>query len=213
MKKMMKMAVAAIIALGLSQTANAQLSNLLKKTASSAVSSSTATNVVSNLVGNLLGTNKLNEKNLVGTWTYSEPCVVLESENVLTNIGGTVVTSSIEQKFSNVLKKAKITPGKVVLKLNSDKSFTMKVNGKTTSKGTWSVSGTNLVLTMLGKSIKINASLNAGKLQLAANASKMKDLLTTGLGAASSISSSFGTVSNLLKKYNGLYLGLKFTKS
>lgn len=211
MKKMMRKALVAIMALGLSQTAHAQLGNMLKKAAGGVANSSTAGSVLSSVVSNLLGTSALSESNLVGTWTYNGPCVVLESDNVLSNIGGTVVTSKVEEEFGSALKKIGFTQGKVVLTLNEDKTFSMTVAGKPV-KGTWSVEDSNLVLTVLGKAIKINAKLSAGQLQLAASADKMLTLLNTVMGSASSVNSTFGTVSKLLANYKGLYLGLKFSK-
>ncbi len=207
----MKAVLVAVVALGISQTASAQLGNLLKNAANSVTGSSSAGNVVSNVVSNLLGTSKLSESNLVGTWSYSGPCVVLESDNVLSNIGGSVMTSKVESKFGNVLQKVGFKPGKVGLTLNEDKSFVMTVAGKKT-QGTWSVSGSNLVLTILGKSIKINGKMSGGDLQLAMNADKMLSLLGTVTQSASTLNSTFGTVSSLLNKYKGLYLGLKFSK-
>ena len=86
------------------------------------------------------------------------------------------------------------------------------VTAEQLNEGTWSVEGTNLVLTILGKSIKINANLSGGNLQLAMNADKMLTLLNAVTTQASALSSSFGTLTSLLKKYDGVHLGLKFAK-
>lgn len=168
--------------------------------------------VLGDLLGNLLGTDKLNEKNLVGTWTYSEPCVVLESDNVLSNIGGKVIENKIEAQQKKVLEKIGFTPGKVVMVLNEDKSGTMTV-GKRTSKFTWAVEDSELKLTFLARTHTINAKLTAGKLQLAMNADKMLGLLNSTASAVGSLSSSMGALSKLISNYKGLYLGLMFTKN
>lgn len=168
--------------------------------------------VLGDLLGNLLGTAKLNEKNLVGTWTYSEPCVVLESDNVLSNIGGKVIENKIEAQQKKVLEKIGFTPGKVVMVLNEDKSGTMTV-GKRTSKFTWAVEDSELKLTFLARTHTINAKLTAGKLQLAMNADKMLGLLNSTASAVGSLSSSMGALSKLISNYKGLYLGLMFTKN
>lgn len=174
--------------------------------------SNVATDVVGGLLGKLLGTDKLNEKNLVGTWTYSEPCVVLESDDVLSNIGGKVIENKVEAQQKKVLEKVGFKPGKVVLVLNKDKSGTMTV-GKRTSNFTWEVEESELKLTFLAREHAINAKLSAGKLQLAMNADKMLGLLNATASAVGSLSSTMGTLSNLLSNYKGLYLGLVFTKS
>lgn len=173
---------------------------------------SVAGDVVGGLLGNLLGTDKLNEKNLVGTWTYSEPCVVLESDNVLSNIGGKVIENKIEAQQKKVLEKIGFKPGKVVMVLNEDKSGTMTV-GKRTSQFTWAVEDNELKLTFLAREHAINAKLSAGKLQLAMNADKMLGLLNSTASAVGNLSSSMGTLSKLISNYKGLYLGLMFTKN
>ncbi len=197
----------ALALVGLPAASNAQISSKLKSVATS----STATSVASSVVSNLLGTSKLSEKNLVGTWNYTGPCVVLESENVLSNIGGTVVTTKIENEEKKLLEKFGFTAGKVVMELKSGGSGTMTVSGKSVSL-TWSVSGTDLVLTVAKKSFNINASLSSGNLQLAMEADKMLDLMSAVCSGASNISSSASTLTTLLSKYEGLYLGLKFSK-
>lgn len=174
--------------------------------------SNVASDVVGGLLGKLLGTDKLNEKNLVGTWTYSEPCVVLESDNVLSNLGGKVIENKVEAQQKKVLEKIGFKPGKVVLVLNSDKSGTMTV-GKRTSNFTWSVADSELKLTFLAREHAINAKISGGKLQLAMNADKMLGLLNSTVSAVGNLSSSMGTLSSLLTKYKGLYLGLVFTKN
>lgn len=171
-----------------------------------------AGDVVGDLLGNLLGTNKLNEKNLVGTWTYSEPCTVLESEDVLSNIGGKVIESKVEAQQKKVLEKIGFKPGKVVLVLNADKSGSMTV-GKRTTNFTWEVDESDLKLTFLARAHSINAKLTGGNLQLAMNADKMLGLLNSTMSAVGNLSSSMGVLSSLLSNYKGLYLGLMFTKN
>lgn len=173
---------------------------------------SIAGDVVGDLLGNLLGTNTLNEKNLVGTWTYSEPCVVLESDDVLSNIGGKVIEKKVEAQQKKMLEKIGFKPGKVVLVLNADKSGTMTV-GKRTTPFTWSVDESDLKLTFLAREHAINAKISGGKLQLAMNADKMLGLLNTTMSAVGNLSSSMGTLSKLLGNYKGLYLGLMFAKN
>ena len=74
-------------------SANAQLGGLLKNMATSAASSAattvTGSSAVGDVVANLLGTATVSENTLVGTWTYSQPAVVFESEDVLKNVATT----------------------------------------------------------------------------------------------------------------------------
>ncbi len=215
MKKLIRIAFAVVFVLTAPATANAQLSDVLKNTAGSLLGNSNVGNVAGDVVGdivaNLLGTNKLTEENLVGTWTYSEPCAVMESEDVLGKLGSSVITNKLEQEQEKLLTKVGFTAGKVVLVLNKDKSGTITV-GTRTIKLSWAVSESNLNLTILRRTIKVNANMEGGNLQLAMNADKLLDLVSTVTTKVSKVSSSFGTISKLLEKYEGLYLGLKFKK-
>ncbi len=208
MKKIMKVALAAMMMLA-PKAANAQLN--LGNIAGALLGGSDAASTVTDVVTNLIGNKKISDKNLVGTWTYSEPCVVMESENVLSNMGGTVLANKIEQQEKKALEKVGFKAGKVVLTLNQDKSGTITV-GKRTTNVTWDVNESNLQLTYLTRTISINAKLSGGDLQLAMNADKLLNLVSSTASAASSLSSSFGIISNLISSYDGLYLGLKFTK-
>ncbi len=216
MKTLFRMALVAVIALAAPSTANAQLGDILKNTAGSLLGDSklgnVAGDVVGDIVGNLLGTNKLTEENLAGTWTYSEPCAVMESEDVLGKLGSSVITNKLEGEQAKLLNKVGFTAGKVVLKLNKDKSGTITV-GKRTLNLAWEISGSDIIFTILTRNIKVNANMSGGNLQLAMNADKLLELVNVVTAKVSKISSNFATISKLLNKYKGLYLGLKFTKS
>ncbi len=217
MKKTIRVALAALVLTALPLSASAQLSDVLKKVASGVSSSSSSSSdsklgsLVSDLVGNLLGANKLNEKNLVGTWTYTEPCVVMESDNVLSKIGGDVASSKIEDKMEELLEKVGFKPGSVSITFEEDKSGAITIDGKDV-KITWDVDEADVIFTILKKDISINADISGGKLQLAMSADKMLDLLGAVCSGVSNIVSQASIVTNLLSKYDGLYLGLKFEK-
>lgn len=175
-------------------------------------SSSTA-KAATDIIGNILGTSKLTEKSLAGTWIYTQPCVAFESENVLSNIGGSVASSKIEDKMKKALTKAGIKEGKCTLTFNTDKTFNMTV-GKKKLTGTFEVSGSDLLLTFNSpnKTIKTNAKLTLGTLQLAMNADKMLEIVNTIATKASAYSSQMSTISTVLSQYKGMYLGMKFNK-
>ncbi len=233
MKKIIRIAFVAFIALSMPNVAGAQskfkniLNDVKEKTSkssksssteeateessSSSSSSSTGSKIAKGLVTSLLGKNKLNEKNLVGKWKYIEPCIVLESDNVLNKIGGEVAMSKVESSLQGFLDKAGFKEGKVNLTLESDGSGVLDISGKDI-KLNWSVDDTNLVLTLAKKDLPINASLSAGDLQLAMSMEKLLDLMETVLSGVGSISSIGNVVAKLVEKYDGLYMGLKFEK-
>ena len=215
-KNMMKVA---FMALGfmICGNANAQLNDVLKNVAGAAVGkatgSSTAGDVAANVIGNLLGTDKVSEKSLVGTWSYSQPGVAFESENVLASLGISMVSTKVENTMKNGLTKVGFTSGKVVMTLKEDKTGTITFNGKT-APISWGVEGTDLKLTfpMLNKGVTMNTKLTGNELQLAMKSDKLLTLANAITQKASAVSSSLGTLNALTKNVKGMYMGLKFTK-
>lgn len=217
MKRMMMRMVVVAIAMIVSTQADAQLTNLLKNMASEAVSSVTGNkstaNSLTELAGNLLGTTKLNAKNLQGTWTYSEPCIAFESENVLASLGSSVASKKVETTLSKQLTRLGFTAGKLVLTLNADSTGVATLNGKKVEL-TWTVSNTDLVLTfpLTNKNIHINAKLSGSSLQLAMSADKLLTFATAITEKASTVSTTLSTVNSLIKNVKGMHVGLKFKK-
>ena len=215
-KNMLKVA---LLALGMMVcgNANAQLSNVLKSVAGTAISkatgNSTAGDVASDLIGNLLGTSKVSEKSLVGTWSYNQPCVAFESEDVLTTLGSSMVSKKVESTMQKGLTKVGFTSGKVVMTLKEDKTGTIEFNGKNIIVN-WAVDGSDLKLTfpIVDKGVTMNAKLSGSELQLAMKADKLLTLLNAITEKTGTVNSSLGTLNTLTKNVKGMYMGLKFTK-
>lgn len=215
-KNMLKVAFVAF-GIMLCSNANAQLSDILKNAAGTAVNkatgSSTAGNVAADLLGNLLGTTAISEKNLVGTWTYTQPCVAFESEDLLTSVGSSMISGKVESTMKNGLTKVGFTSGKVVMTLKEDKTGVIKYNGKGVDVN-WAVDGTNLKLTfpLLNQGVTMNAKLSGGELQVAMKADKLLALLNAVTQKAGTVNSQLSTLGTLTKNVKGMYMGLKFTK-
>ncbi|MBO4841632.1 MAG: DUF4923 family protein [Bacteroidaceae bacterium] len=202
-KNMLKMA---FVALGMMVcgNANAQLENILKSVAGEAAA---------NVVGNLLGTSKVSEKSMVGTWSYNQPCVAFESENVLATVGSSMVSTKVEKTMQNGLTKVGFTSGKVVMTFKEDKTGIIKYNGKAVDVN-WAVDGANLKLSfpLLNKGVTMNAKMSGSELQLAMKSDKLLTLLNAITEKAGTVNSSLGTLNTLTKNVKGMYMGLKFTK-
>ena len=215
-KNMLKMAFVTM-GMMLCNNANAQLSDILKNAANTAINkttgNSTAGNVAADIIGNLLGTNKVTDKSLVGTWSYSQPCVAFESENVLASLGSSVVSTKVENTMQNGLTKVGFTSGKVIMTLKEDKTGTIQFNGKAVDIN-WAVEETNLKLTfpLINKGVTMNAKLTGSELQLAMKSDKLLTLLNAITQKAGTVNSSLGTLNTLTKNVKGMYMGLKFTK-
>ena len=193
------------------------LGDLLKNVAGEAINkatgNSTVGNVAADLVGNLLGTAEVTEKTLVGTWSYSQPCVAFESENVLASLGSSVVSTKVENTMQNGLTKVGFTSGKVIMTLKEDKTGTIQFNGKAVDIN-WTVEETNLKLTfpIINKGVTMNVKQTGGELQVAMKSDKLLTLLNAITQKAGTVNSSLGTLNTLTKNVKGMYMGLKFTK-
>lgn len=210
---MIKVAIV-VAALFASNAADAQILNNLKNVASGILSQKTGegtANTITNLVGNLIGKKDVTEKNIVGTWKYEGPCVVFESENALSQLGNTAMTSKIENTMSKQLTKIGFTKGKVVMTFNQDGTGVISMGSKK-SNVNWSVNGNTLSLTypVTKKTMNINVKMNAGDLQMAM---KMDKLVTLMNGVAGkSTSGILGTIGTMTQNIKGMYMGLKFRK-
>lgn len=212
-KTFLKVALATVVAFLLPTVSNAQLSDLLKSAASKVTSSSSTSSTVTDVITSLLGTSKVSESSLVGTWTYKEPCIAAESDNLLGKATAAAAASKAQQQLSTVLTKAGIKAG--TMKITFEKGGSAKVVvGSKTVAATYKVDGSNLTLTFtkLKKSVTMNCKLSAGKLQLAMKADKLLTLVNAVSSTAAAASSSLSTLSTLLKSVDGLYVGLQFTK-
>ena len=98
--------IGALVASGFfCQNANAQslLQNLLSGSSISNTSKQSTSDTkqnVGNLIGNLIssvtGDLTTTQANLIGEWSYTDPSVQFESENMLTQAGGSAIATKFE---------------------------------------------------------------------------------------------------------------------
>lgn len=147
---------------------------------------------------------------IVGTWVYERPAIVFTSEDALTSLGGSAATSALEKKFQSTLDKYGISKGNMAITFNQDNTFKVTYK-KRTSTGKYSVSNNVVSMTFEGQTspCKMTPQLNNGTLIIATDATKMKNFLQ-GLGTSSS--ADIATITSLLKKFNGMKLGVRLNK-
>lgn len=209
---MKKFFLLAAICMG-SMTANAQLN--LGKIVNAVTGNSTVGNAITNIADNLLGTASVSQQSLVGTWTYAAPCLALESENALANMGGSVVAAPVEKKLTGILEKTGMKPGQVTLVFNEDGTMTAQMGKSPAVNLKWSVEGNTLTVTKeLVKpiSIKCNVKMTTSGMQLAVESKKLMSLINTICSTASNVTSSVGAISALVGNYQGVQIGMKFDK-
>lgn len=171
------------------------------------------TKAVTDQVGKAAGTSTtaLSETNLVGTWKYSGPAIILESNNTLAQIGGKAVASTASSKVAKELQKLGIKAGAVSFTFSSDKKFTASTSGKKKISGTWTCTEKQITLKVVGLSaIKVNSQMSGGKLQMVMNSTL---LLKLASAAGTKVNNStIKTLSTLASSYDGMQVGMEFAK-
>lgn len=230
----------AMLAIGTAQSNAQNILDVLKSLGSSSnteqtdstKSTSTSTSNVlgglGNLVAGLLGTDKVNQKSIVGTWNYAKPAVVFESEDLLTNVGGMAAGKAVEEKLQTYLNKIGFTAGKVKMTFNEDGTGKITYGSKNIPFQ-WSVADSDLTINLasgtlsmftsssnLSKytSFKMNCKVNLTNIQLSFKADKLLQFISKVVSAAGTATnnSTISTITGLANKVDGMYLGLTLEK-
>lgn len=199
--------------------AQINLGNILKNVVSGTTNSDSSSSNSSDNTGSLLSSltsifssSKVATKDkIIGTWVYEEPAVVMESSNALKNIGGKVVTSTIENQLEKKLEKYGFKKGMVTMTFDKSGNFTQTLKGKTL-KGTYTLDNENVVLKYGGKVSQIvgTTQIDGNNLLIVMDASKLLKYVNV-LGTLSQ-NSTLKTASSLISSMDGLQCGLKLTK-
>ena len=173
--------------------------------------SQTTTDLLGRVLSYLLYGNTISQDNIIGTWKYSSPKVIFESENILAKLGSDVASDKIEKSLGNQLSKIGFTQGKTSLTFNKDNtcSFTC---GSRTYPGTYKFDASANKLTItdaLGVGhVKCTACKNGNELYLLFDSNKVLSVIT----ALSNSPIGNSTASSVLGNYKGLKLGWSMTK-
>lgn len=168
----------------------------------------------SNLLGNLLGNLKeVKQSDMVGTWTYTEPSVSFESENLLSKAGGAVAAKKLETEMSGMLAKVGIKEGSCSYTFNADSTYTATIAGKSIhGKYTVNQKEKTVTMTYLGGIAKVTPKvLKVGDTMTILYESDKLLKMATAVSALAK-SSSAKTLTSALSSYKGLYIGLKLKK-
>lgn len=187
------------------------LGGLLGGGSSSSSSSSTGGSLLSALTTIFDNSKTATADKIVGTWKYTEPAVVFESNNALKSIGGKVASAAIEKKLQSTLQKVGITKGKMKMTFDKDGNFTQTI-GKKTVSGTYAIDGKNVVLTYSGglKQMIGSTQLDGNSLLIVMEAGNL--LKYAGTISKLTGNSTISSLGSLLSGYDGMELGLKLEK-
>ncbi len=215
MKKLIIITLAAIAF----TTAEAQAQNWLNALKSA------ATSAIDKVTG-----GALTEKAIIGTWNYSQPGVKLSSsENALSDITGSALTTTVQQKIAPYYEKVGIKPGICKFVINEDGTFSSTF-GQRTFSGTYTFDPKTNALSLKygGKpaataegeeaaatpslfnlgAIPAYAYLNGEKLQIVFPMDKLLNVVTSLGSSVESLS----LITELLKSYDSIKIGFEFSK-
>ena len=173
--------------------------------------SQTTTDLLGRILSYLLNGNSITKDNIIGTWTYSSPKVIFESENILAKLGSEIASDRIEKTLGDQLASVGFTQGKTSITFKDDNtcSFTY---GSRTYPGTYKFDTSANKLTITGAlgvgTVKCTACKNGNELYMLFDSDKVLSILT----ALSNSSIGNSTASSVLGNYKGLKLGWSMTK-
>lgn len=188
---------------------------------------SAATSAIDKVTG-----GALTEKAIIGTWNYSQPGVKLSSsENALSDITGSALTTTVQQKIAPYYEKVGIKPGICKFVINGDGTFSstfgqrtfsgtytfdpktnalsLKYGGTkpaTTEEGTEAAAATPSLFNL--GAIPAYAYLNGEKLQIVFPMDKLLNVVTSLGSSVESLS----LITELLKSYDSIKIGFEFSK-
>ena len=158
---------------------------------------------------------KLTEAALVATWNYTAPAAKFESDNIMSELGGTAMESTVTSYLEKGYTVVGIKPGAASFTFNSDKSFTAELGKAKELSGTYEFDASTHEITLQFNKTKFNISsltghvyLRGSELQLVFPVTKLVDVIT----AIGSKISSLQTVAALLEQYKEVYVGFAFAK-
>ena len=229
---MKKIVLFTMLMLGVVSTASAQSwKDLLGKVANEVVDEVASTDsgsAVTNILGTILGNSlTLSNEAIEGTWTYEGVACVLESEDALSNIGGAVVTESLEAKLNEKLEKVGISKGNCSFTFVNDGTCIINVKGHDL-KGKYELDAAEKMIIFIfvydSLPLKTYVSYEVKNLNIVFKADRLLAFVknvasyfsntATGdqKGQLQSIMQTIGAAGTLLQNYDGLMLGAKLTR-
>ena len=150
---------------------------------------------------------------LVGKWSYDEPAIQFESDNLLKKAGGAVASQGVADKLVPYFEKIGFKQGNVALELREDNTCTYTFGG-TSFDGTYEFDEVNKKLTLKTSLIPLpTAYLSVVGDQMAMTFDSNKLLSPAQTVSQFSSQPTLTAISNLADSYDGMKTGFTFTKT
>ena len=168
-------------------------------------------NTVGNVLSSVLGIDKPSERDLIGTWRYSEPGVAFTSDNTLAKAGGEVAAAQAKAKLTESYKTIGLKHDNTQLTFNSDNTFSGRILGRSLS-GTWTYDNSNqkIMMKTLLFTIPVYAKRTTTGMSYLMESKKLLTILQTV--SALSGNSTVQTIGDLSKNYDGIRMGFEMKR-
>ncbi len=169
--------------------------------------------IIGNILASVTGSITTTQANLIGTWTYTEPCVQFESDNLLKKAGGAAAATKVESQLVSIYSMVGITPGKLVFNFTNDGNVTYQI-GSRTFNGTYTFDSKNKMVnikTASGMTVNAYVTISGRNMSLCFDSSKVLSLFSAAGGLAN-ISATLGTLAGIAQNFNGMKTGFKFQR-
>ena len=204
-KNLCKMAALSVMMMFSAQSQAQSMGDVLN-----AIGSQQGSSVAQGLTSVFSSDKQATAEKLIGTWNYTEPAIVFTSDNILAKAASKIAANKVESKLQEQLSKYGIKPGSFSVTFNEDGTFTETLKGKTT-KGTWQVKDSKLILSVVGiQALSITTQIDGKDLQFVTDATKLLNLFKT-IGAKSS-NQNIKTIASLMKSVKGMQAGITMKK-
>lgn len=168
--------------------------------------------VLGSVAKNVIGDKLTTASSIIGTWTYTGPECMFESDQLLAKAGGEVTAKEVEKKLESIYKKAGMNSCKYIF--NEDGTYSYTVKGKTVS-GTYTFDDNAKTIAMkskLGLKSTAYVTVTGNSMSLVFNADKLMSVIKAATGAISNLGSTTSAIDGIAKSYDGLKLGFELKK-
>lgn len=170
-----------------------------------------STGTIGDIITSVIGCNKVSQRQLIGTWNYTQPGVAFTTENLLAKAGGEVAAVKVKEKVLPYYQQMGISSSNTQISFHEDGSFAAMVSGKQFSgKYTLNESTGALTLKTLLFSLNGYTKHTNGGISILFESKKILTLFQF----ASSLSGNaeLQKVGELSKYYDGVRIGFDVAK-
>ncbi len=212
---MKKLFVATMVALVMTvpacTTMNGTGSNGMSDVLSGVLGGLANRNTANGLLNMVIGYVKIDQRELIGTWSYSAPGCAFTSENLLAKAGGSVAAENVKSKLESAYRHVGMSASNTVFVFNEDNTFSARVDGLPMSGTyTYDADAGSIKMKMTLMSATGYITRTSSGLALTFESKKLLTVLQTV--SALSGNSTVKAVGDLSKQFDGVRVGFELKK-